>query len=370
MAVRRDRDAAQEGRGSRSEGRAIPRQDQSLHRHQQHLAVEPAARRIQRAAGHGACAEIRCRGEGAADPRGAEIGRTDRVLRHRQFRADAAAVRAARHAARAACRAILDAARPASAHQGIACADRRPRPADARRGRSACALARKRCQAGERQGRRAVAPGSTSSSGRRRRPTSRTCSCARSNAMRSRSAICSNPISPNTARRPRATASAQRRADARIISTAVVSNTPAWPRKLPIILVVGAGDVRLVLGLRAEQRTAWAQCPRGRSFRRAGCAGRVPHAARDRRRHRAGGRSAAAAEPAAGTGATGDAGSRRRRTGAGGAARSDRARSHAISARPASLARRITVVGASHNVGTTMAAITLARSSPSRAGWC
>ena len=60
-------------------------------------------------------------------------GAADRILRHHQFRADAPAVRAARDAARAACRAIVDAARPASAHQGIARADRRSRAADARR---------------------------------------------------------------------------------------------------------------------------------------------------------------------------------------------------------------------------------------------
>ena len=63
----------------------------------------------------------------------------------------------------------------------------------------------------ERPGRWRSAPASTSSSGRRPRPTSRTCSCARSSAMPNRSAICSNPISPSIAKRPRATASARPR---------------------------------------------------------------------------------------------------------------------------------------------------------------
>ena len=100
-------------------------------------------------------AEGRCRGQGAPHPRHAAARRSDRVLRHHQFRADAAAVRAARHAARAARRAVLDAARPASAHQGIA---RRRSPIStgrSGRGREAGALARERRQARERQGRRA-----------------------------------------------------------------------------------------------------------------------------------------------------------------------------------------------------------------------
>ena len=48
---------------------------------------------------------------------------------------------------------------------------------------------------------------SISSRARRLEPTSRTCSCARSSVTPNRSANCSNPISPNTARRPRATPS-------------------------------------------------------------------------------------------------------------------------------------------------------------------
>ncbi len=50
-------------------------QHQSVHRHQQHDAVEPAARRIQRPARRRSCAEVGRRSQGAAHPRGFEIGR-------------------------------------------------------------------------------------------------------------------------------------------------------------------------------------------------------------------------------------------------------------------------------------------------------
>ena len=137
--------------------------------------------------------------------------RAGRVLRHHQFGADAPAVRAARDVAGAARRAVLDAARPASAHQGIAGADRRSRTADPRRGRAARAFARERRQARGRARRSAQREPRPAQAARRPPPTSRTCSCARSSATPSRSAICWNPISPNIARRPRATASARLR---------------------------------------------------------------------------------------------------------------------------------------------------------------
>jgi len=54
-------------------------------------------------------------------------------------------------------------------------------------------------------------PASTRSRSKPRRPMSRTCNCARSNGRPRPSAICSNPISPNIARRPRATTSMPRR---------------------------------------------------------------------------------------------------------------------------------------------------------------
>ena len=70
--VRRDRAAARQGRRGGRQGRAVPLQDQPVHRQQQHDAVEPAARRFQRPARLGARAEGGCRGEGQDDPRGAE----------------------------------------------------------------------------------------------------------------------------------------------------------------------------------------------------------------------------------------------------------------------------------------------------------
>ena len=68
-------------------------------------------------------------------------------VRHSQFRADPPAVRAARHLARAARRAVVVAARQSSAHQGAQGADRRPRQADQGRGGHAGAFVGKRCQA-------------------------------------------------------------------------------------------------------------------------------------------------------------------------------------------------------------------------------
>ena len=75
-------------------------------------------------------------------PRGVEArARRCEVLRDHQFGADAPAVRAAGDVAGAARRAVVDAARPASAHQGVARADRRSRAADPLGGRAAGAIA-------------------------------------------------------------------------------------------------------------------------------------------------------------------------------------------------------------------------------------
>ena len=63
-----------------------------------------------------------------------QSGRADRGLRGAQFRADAAAVRTARHAARPACRTVIDPARRSSAHQGAEGAACRSRSPDSRRG--------------------------------------------------------------------------------------------------------------------------------------------------------------------------------------------------------------------------------------------
>ena len=82
---------------------------------------------------------------------------------------------------------------------------------------------------------RRSAPASTSSSTRRLPPTSRTCSCAPSIAIPSRSATCRNPIWPNTARRPRAIPSGPRP------PTPASSRGPGvdhatWLKKLPTAL--------------------------------------------------------------------------------------------------------------------------------------
>ena len=165
--------------------------------------VEPRSR-------GGALAEGRPGVEGARDPRPAQARRPARVRRRDQFRADPPAQRAARHPARAARRAVVHAARQPSAHQGIEGADRRrstARSATRRSGSRARSRTTRRSPARASSRSRAA---STSSSSRRRRPTRQDVRAARAaSATRSRSATCSNPISPSIARRPRATASAR-----------------------------------------------------------------------------------------------------------------------------------------------------------------
>ena len=82
-----------------------------------------------------------------------------------------------------------------------------------------------------------------------RRPTSRTCNCARSSGTPNRSAICLNPISPNIARRRRATPSNPRRPTPASISRATVSNVPAYPKKLPTVLIATLATLVLASGL-------------------------------------------------------------------------------------------------------------------------
>ncbi len=79
--------------------------------------------------------------EGAADPRNASERQADRGFRGAQFRIDPPAVRTARHAARAAGRAVVDLARRPSAHQGTEGAACRSRPPDSRRSEQDLALA-------------------------------------------------------------------------------------------------------------------------------------------------------------------------------------------------------------------------------------
>ena len=89
---------------------------------------------------------------------------------------------------------------------------------------------------------------STSSRRPRHRPTSRTSSCARSNARRSRSAICSKSW---LAKYREATARDNIGAsspEARIISRGIVSNTPSWPKKMPTVLIASLGMFTLAVG--------------------------------------------------------------------------------------------------------------------------
>ena len=116
------------------------------------------------------------------------------------------------------------------------------------RGRSAGALARKRCQARQQQGggaqrraRPAQAAGGLDQRAGRAAARARTrCQVAARSAR--------NPISPNIARRPRATASARRR-PMRASSRPRSSPTRrAWPKKLPIVLVAALAMFALSSG--------------------------------------------------------------------------------------------------------------------------
>ena len=130
MAEGRDRQAAAARRRGRGQGRGVPQQEQPVPRHQQHDAVEPGARRVQLAARAGAGAEGGCADARPHDPRHAQERWPIEASDVTQFRPDPPPVGAARHAARAARRAVGDAARQPSAHQG---ARRRRSPISTRR---------------------------------------------------------------------------------------------------------------------------------------------------------------------------------------------------------------------------------------------
>ncbi len=100
-------------RGSRTSAPSQP-----VRRHQQHHAVEPAARRGQFAAQQRARAEGR---RGIEGPMIREMLQSGRPIEASECstRPGPAPVRAARDAARPACRTVLDAARRPSAHQGM-----------------------------------------------------------------------------------------------------------------------------------------------------------------------------------------------------------------------------------------------------------
>ena len=138
-------------------------------------------------------------------------GQPIEFLRRSQFGTDPPPVRAARDVARAACRAILDAARQPSADQGIEGADRRSRSVRSGRKRRPWRARSKTTPSSPARGWIRKWRASISSRARRPRPTTTTCNCASSSAMPNRSAICWRTISPNIARRPRATPPIRRR---------------------------------------------------------------------------------------------------------------------------------------------------------------
>ena len=169
-------------------------------------------------------------------------------LRRSQLGADPPPVRAARHVARAACRAILDAARQPSADQGIEGADRRSRRSNQARSGDHRALVRKRRQARQRAAGFANGEPRSAQERRRPRPMSTTCNCASSSAMPNRSAICWRTISPNIARRPSRDTANSAPADARVISRATVSNVPAYPKKVPAVLIATLTTLVIAIG--------------------------------------------------------------------------------------------------------------------------
>ena len=169
-------------------------------------------------------------------PRHAQARRRARVRRHAQFRADPPPQRAARHLAGAARRAVLDAARQSSAHQGAEGADRRPRPPDPRRGAAAGAFAGKRRAHRRRAGRAAgERPRPAQAAGGLDQRAGRAAARADRDAKSQRDLL-SSMLAKYREASARDSISAVP-ADARIISRAVVSNTPYFPKKMPIVLI-------------------------------------------------------------------------------------------------------------------------------------
>ncbi len=136
--------------------------------------------------------------------------------------------RAARDAARAARRAVVDLARQPSTHQGIEGAACRSRSADPRRSRQDLALAGQRRANRQRQGRGPQRQPRSAEEAGDLRPTARTSSFGRWSAKPRRSAICWNPIWRNIARpRPARISTPRQR-------TAGSFPAPASPTSRPI----------------------------------------------------------------------------------------------------------------------------------------
>jgi uncharacterized protein involved in exopolysaccharide biosynthesis len=126
--------------------------------------------------------------------------------------------------------------------------------------------------------------------------------------------------------------------DARVISTATVSNTPAWPKTLPTVLVTALGVLALAIGF-ALTSELLAAVPTQAGTVVPSTAQPSPGAPKPDRAQPVADRRAVAGVPLETIEALG------REIGAVGEA-----------------GRRVTVVGAARNVGTTVTAITLARS--------
>ena len=166
--------------------------------------------------------------EGAADQGNASERQADRSFRSAQFRTDPPAVRAARDAACPACRAVVDAARRPSPHQGIEGAARRSRSAVARGGGQGLAFAGQRRPHRQRPGRRPDGePRPVEEAGVLEQRPGRAAPRARARGQGA-ARPARNPISPNTARRAPARTSRRRR------PTAASSRAPPFPTPRPI----------------------------------------------------------------------------------------------------------------------------------------
>ena len=128
--------------------------------------------------------------------------------------------------------------------------------------------------------------------------------------------------------------------DARVISTATVSNTPSWPKTLPTVLVAGLGMLALAVGFTLSGELLAAMPAQGLPF--------APRAPEGAPTSGGGGREPGLAAPKA-------------QATIGVPLESIEALGREIATADGA-GRRIAVVGAARNVGTTVTAITLARS--------
>ena len=112
----------------------------------------------------------------------------------------------------------------------------------------ACAFVRERRPNRWRAGGITARQCSISSSSRRRPPTGRMSNCARSIAKRSRSATCSESYLAKYREAIARDNLGAAPGDARVISRAAVSNTPYFPKKLPIVLIATLATLLVCAG--------------------------------------------------------------------------------------------------------------------------